>query len=274
VHLCANASECACNWAVDKDGELCASCRLTRTIPDMSIEGNRHRWIKIEGAKKRALYSLIAFGLDISPKANASDEFGIAFDLLADPITGDGPGGERVLTGHDNGNITINIAEADAPEREKMRVAMGERYRTVLGHFRHELGHYYWDRLIRDDSEWLGRFRALFGDETVDYMASLNRHYAEGAPLDWQQRHISPYAAMHPWEDWAEHWAHYVHITDTLEMVAALNFPLGRLDAAGARDLPDLYPFVISDVAAEKLRFVHECWRANLERSQPLRVRA
>jgi hypothetical protein len=310
VYNCANAAECACNWAVDADGELCASCRLTRTIPDLSIEGNRHRWIKVEAAKKRAINTLIAFGLDISPKAAPEDEFGLAFDLLADPVDGGGPGGEKVLTGHENGFITINIAEADAPEREKMRVAMGERYRTVLGHFRHELGHYYWDRLVRDDRAWLERFHALFGDETADYMAALNRHYTEGAPLDWQQRHVSPYAASHAWEDWAEHWAHYVHITDTLEMVAALNFPLGRLDAPGAKDLPpneanyadrtsrrdaepaallptdfddilkrwlvlseasnainrcmglpDLYPFVISDVAAEKLRFVHELLR-------------
>jgi hypothetical protein len=307
IYNCANAAECACNWAVDAEGDLCAACRLTRTIPDLSVEGNRHRWIKVEAAKKRAVYSLMAFGLDISPKAAPNDEFGIAVDLLADPASGGGPGGERILTGHDNGNITINVAEADAPEREKMRIAMGERYRTLLGHFRHELGHYYWDRLVRDDREWLGRFRALFGDETADYMAALNRHYAQGAPLDWQQRHVSPYAAAHPWEDWAEHWAHYIHITDTLEMVAALNFPLGRLDAAGAKELPpneanyadrtarrdaepaellpgdfddmlkrwlvlseasnainrcmglpDLYPFVISDVAAEKLRFVHE----------------
>ncbi len=317
IHSCANASECACNWAVDAEGELCAACRLTRTTPDMSVEGNRHRWIKVENAKKRAVYSLIAFGLDISPKVDPADEFGLAFDLLGDPITGGGsgggPGGERVLTGHDNGTITINIAEADAPEREKMRIAMGERYRTVLGHFRHELGHYYWDRLVRDDAAWLDRFRIVFGDETQDYMEALNRHYAQGAPLDWQQRHVSPYAAMHPWEDWAEHWAHYVHITDTLEMVAALNFPLGRLDAAGASDLPpneanhvdraarrdaepasllpadfddmlkrwlvlseasnainrcmglpDLYPFVISDVAAEKLRFVHELLREQM----------
>ncbi len=314
VFTCSNASECACNWAVDAEGDLCAACRLTRTIPDLTIEGNRHRWIKVEGAKKRAVYTLIAFGLDISPKLSPGDEFGLAFDLLGDEVTGGGgPGGERVLTGHDNGNITLNIAEADAPEREKMRIAMGERYRTVLGHFRHELGHYYWDRLIRDDNAWLDRFRAVFGDETKDYMAALNRHYSEGAPFDWQQRHVSPYAASHPWEDWAEHWAHYIHITDTLEMVAALNFPLGRLDAPGARDLPpneanyadrtarrealpaallpvefddilkrwlvlseasnainrcmglpDLYPFVISEVAAEKLRFVHELMKERI----------
>lgn len=317
VFSCANAAECACNWAVDADDALCAACRLTRTLPDLSIEGNRHRWIKTENAKKRAVYSLIAFGLDISPKVDPADESGLAFDMLADPVSGGGPGGERILTGHDNGNITINVAEADAPERERMRVAMGERYRTLLGHFRHELGHYYWDRLVRDDPDRLGSFRALFGDETFDYGQALNSHYAHGAPLDWQQRHISAYAAAHPWEDWAESFAHYIHIADTLEMVAALNFPLDRLDAGGARDLSpsdadlagrearraaepaemlpddfgdvlkrwlvlseasnainrcmglrDLYPFVISEATAQKLRFVHEMLREEAGRKQ------
>ena len=234
---CVNATENECNWAVDNAGDFCAACRLNQTIPDMSIDGNRERWTKVERAKKRAIYSLLSYGLDIQPKAQVGDEIGLAFDFLADPI-GAGPGGERILTGHDNGLITLNVAEADAPEREKMRVSMGERYRTLLGHFRHELGHYYWDRLVRDDSQWLSRFRALFGDETQDYEQALQRHYAQGAPTDWQEHHISPYAASHPWEDWAESWAHYIHITDTLEMVAAMNMALGRLDAPGARDLP------------------------------------
>ncbi|MBZ9921501.1 putative zinc-binding metallopeptidase, partial [Mesorhizobium sp. BR1-1-7] len=183
-------------------------------------------------------------------------------------------------------------------------VEMGENYRTLLGHFRHELGHYYWDRLIRDDPQRLDAFRALFGDERTGYEQALKNHHANGAPPDWQQRHISPYATSHPWEDWAESWAHHLHITDTLEMVHALNFPLGRLETVEANELPqgdtggmlqpapseptpapepfekilsrwlvlseasnsinrcmglpDLYPFVISDVAARKLAFVHD----------------
>lgn len=303
---CANAAECGCNWAAEQGSPFCLACSLNQTIPDLSVEGNRDRWTRVERAKKRAVYSLLAFHLDVAPKAQPGDETGLAFDFLGDPI-GAGPGGEKILTGHDNGLITLNVAEADAPVREQMRVQMGEAYRTLLGHFRHELGHYYWDRLIRDDSQWLDRFRILFGDETADYEQALQNHYANGAPPDWQQRHISAYAASHPWEDWAESWAHYLHITDTLEMVAALNFPLGRLNAAGARDLPpneanhvdrgtgrtaqpgdmlpaefddilarwlvlseasnainrcmglrDLYPFIIADTTAEKLRFVHE----------------
>jgi hypothetical protein len=298
---CANVSECGCNWVAEPGGLFCRACALNKTIPDMSISGNRERWIRVEAAKKRALYSLFAFGLPVGPKANSGDEIGIAFDFLADPVIGDAPTGERVLTGHDNGLITLNVAEADSSEREKMRARMGENYRTLLGHFRHELGHYYWDRLIRDDSRRLERFHALFGDEGADYDDALLQHYAQGAPPDWELSHISAYAASHPWEDWAETFAHYLHITDTLEMVRALKIPLARLDTdageelpaddrgqppidGGARPaepfdrtlarwlvlseasnsinrcmgLPDLYPFVISSVAAQKLAFVHE----------------
>jgi hypothetical protein len=111
---------------------------------------------------------------------------------------------------------------------------MGENYRTLLGHFRHEIGHYYWDRLIRDDPEQLAAFRALFGDESADYEQALQAHYANGAPPDWQMRYISAYAASHPWEDWAETWAHYLHITDTLEMVKSLNMRLGQIETVDA----------------------------------------
>jgi hypothetical protein len=299
---CVNAAECGCNWVAQSDGVVfCRACALNKTIPDLSISGNRERWIRVEAAKKRAIYSLLAFGLPVGPKAAPGDEIGLAFDFLADPLFGGQPSGEHVLTGHDNGLITLNVAEADSAEREKMRAEMGENYRTLLGHFRHELGHYYWDRLIRDDSARLARFRALFGDESADYEDALRRHYAEGAPADWEMRHISAYAASHPWEDWAETFAHYLHITDTLEMVRALGLPLARLDTDAGENLsdadkgqppmgsdrqpaepfdrtlarwlvlseasnsihrcmglPDLYPFVISPVAAEKLACVHE----------------
>lgn len=303
VFQCGNADECACNWRAEPDNTFCRACALNQLIPDLSVDGNRERWIRVEAAKKRAIYSLLAFGLPIAPKVSPEDEVGLAFDFLADPI-GAGPGGERILTGHDNGLITLNVAEADSAERERRRVEMGENYRTLLGHFRHELGHYYWDRLVRDDPAYLSAFRALFGDERTDYEQALQIYYANGAPPDWQQRHISAYATSHPWEDWAETFAHHLHITDTLEMVHALNLPLGRLETVGDGDLPgadtgghlqaapadpdrvpepferilarwlvlseasnsinrcmglpDLYPFVISEVTARKLAFVND----------------
>jgi hypothetical protein len=237
VFYCVNVDQCGCNWRAPEGQSFCRACALNKIIPDLSIVGNRERWTRVEAAKKRAIYSLLAFGLPVGPKLNPGDEVGIAFDFLAD-TDGAGPGGEYILTGHDNGAITLNVAEADSAEREKMRVQMGESYRTLLGHFRHELGHYYWDRLIRDDPVWLERFRSLFGDERPDYATALQRYYFEGAPPDWQMSHISAYATTHPWEDWAESFAHYLHITDTLEMVHSLNFPLGRLEPVGDNLLP------------------------------------
>ncbi|HWK15492.1 MAG TPA: putative zinc-binding metallopeptidase [Rhizobiaceae bacterium] len=303
---CANGAECACNWAVTTDGLFCEACVLNRTIPDLSVDGNRARWIEVEAAKRRVIYWLMRRGLAVVPKASSGDEAGLAFAFLADGF-GAGLAEERILTGYESGLVTLNLAEADAPYREMMRIEMGERYRTLLGHFRHEIGHYYWDRLIRDDPEWLDRARALFGDDTLDYAQALQRHYDEGPPARWEGSFITPYAASHPWEDWAETWAHYMHISDTLEMVAVLNMPLGRLNVESAEELPpnegdfadkpaiapempdlvspeafddllarwlvlaeaancinrcmgmrDLYPFVISDMVSEKLRFVHE----------------
>jgi hypothetical protein len=288
---CTNATECGCNWVADGERPFCRACSLNQTIPNLSVAGNRERWVKVEAAKKRAIYSMIVFGLPFAPKQSPDDTAGIAFDFLA-PEAGGGPGGAPILTGHENGLITLNVAEADSPERERMRIRMGENYRTLLGHFRHELGHYCWERLIRDDPERLAAFRTVFGDETADYAAALHRHYAEGAPPDWQSRHISAYAASHPWEDWAETWAHCLHILDTLEMVDSLALELppdpaggtagGVVAAAGAlgafenlrqrwlvlseasncinrcMGLPDLYPFVISATVAGKLHFVHD----------------
>ena len=143
-------------------------------------------------------------------------------EFLADPTD---PTAIRVLTGHADGLITINIAESDDVEREKRRNMFHEPYRTVLGHFRHEVGHYYWDRLVRD-SEWLEPFRAIFGDEQVDYDAALKRHHEQGAPLDWPVSFVTAYASTHPWEDWAETWAHYMHIIDTLEIADASGLAL------------------------------------------------
>lgn len=289
---CRNAGECGCNWAgEDRFGFYCLACALNRTIPDLSVEGNRERWARVERAKRRVVHALLSFGLPVGPKAAPGDDAGLAFDFLADPA-GPSPGGERVLTGHDAGLITLNVAEADAPERERMRLSLGERYRTVIGHFRHELGHYYWERLVRDDPARLGRFRALFGDERLDYAAALASHYEAGPRPDWQERNISAYAASHPWEDFAETWAHFLHIADTLETADAYRIPLEAADtatdasaaAAGptqrmvarwlalseianavnrSMGLPDLYPFVISPAVAEKLDFV----RALLEDS-------
>ena len=209
---CKNASDHdACNWLVpaEQQQQFCNSCRLTEVAPDLSDTNNRIAWAGIEAAKRRLLYTLYSLKLPLSSRQEWPNE-GVAFHFLRST------NGEPVMTGHDEGIITLNIAEADSAFRENMREKMGEAYRTVLGHLRHEIGHYYWDRLIRN-SNLLGAFRELFGDDTLDYDQAVQRHYEQGAPANWSDSYISAYATMHPWEDWAETWAHYLHMVDTLE---------------------------------------------------------
>jgi len=291
--LCENyARENVCNWAVRADDAhtLCIACRLTQVIPDLAQPGHREAWYKLEVAKRRLVYTLLMLRLPVANKID-DPQGGLAFDFLADSGA---PGDAKVLTGHADGRITINLAEAYDAEREKRRVDMHEPYRTVLGHCRHESGHYYWDRLLKD-SDQLEAFRAIFGDEQVDYGAALQRHYAQGAPADWAERFISAYASAHPWEDWAETWAHYLHMTDALETAAScgvalrppnpqdpslapprhpnqtpfermlvdwvsLTYVLNNLNRG--LGLPDGYPFVLSPAVVDKLRFVDAVVRA------------
>ena len=293
--LCENGVQHgACNWAVSshEDAALCLACRLNQTIPDLSAEGALAAWCRLEVAKHRLVYSLRELGLPIASRH--ADEQGLAFVFASDQPS------QRVLTGHDHGVITINSAEADDPFRERIRVLMGEPYRTLLGHFRHEIGHYYWDRLVQS-TPWLSRFHEAFGDEQSDYSEALQRHYDDGPPHDWSARFITAYASMHPWEDWAETFAHYLHMVDTLDTarsygVALRPAPLGRapLDTTTARGvdfesfddlvrawfpltlalnsmnrgmgLSDVYPFVLSNPAIEKLRCVHELVQETADR--------
>jgi len=291
----ANARRCAnfdtpagCNWLVDarEADAFCVACRLNRTIPNLDDDDNKRYWSLIEIAKRRLVAQLLSLDLPVASK-DADPQRGLAFDFLRKESD------KPVMTGHADGVITVNVEEADDVVREKSRNAMHEPYRTLVGHLRHEVGHYYWDRLVAD-SRWLAPFRELFGDERADYAAALKRNYDEGPPADWVDRHISAYAASHPWEDWAETWAHYLHMTDTLETAAACGVSikprrrdepaLARVPAAaGSPDaafdrlmaswfpltyvlnnlnrglgVPDAYPFVLSQPAIEKLRFVHD----------------
>jgi len=242
---CANFDTAAgCNWLValqstlPAEGEapdpastaapapmLCRACRLNRTIPDLSDPTAAELWRRMELARRRLVSQLISIGLPVAskvPAANEDPERGLMFDVLR-PL----PGGPPVMTGHDDGLITLNLDEADDAIRERTRVDMREPYRTLLGHFRHEVGHYYWDRLV-DGTPWIEGCRQLFGDDREDYAAALQRHYAQGAKADWAMRHVSSYASTHPWEDWAETWAHYLHMLDTLD--TALSFGLDASD--------------------------------------------
>ncbi|MBL6852060.1 MAG: putative zinc-binding peptidase [Alphaproteobacteria bacterium] len=298
---CKNKDFGVCNWMVRITARepFCAACQHNRTVPDLSIPENSARWAKIEAAKHRLFYSLLRLRLAVKNRSN-DPEHGLAFDFLADPPMTHGQG---VLTGHDNGLISLAVKEADDPERERVRSAMGEPYRTLLGHFRHEIGHYFWDVLVRDAGR-TAAFRAVFGDESQDYAAALQAHYRNGAPPDWQQNFVSSYASAHPWEDFAETWAHYLHIVDTLEtagvfgvrvhlkpgwrtrLTATVDFdPYSALSIDTIIDawLPltfamnnlnrsmgqtDLYPFILTPRAIGKLGFIHR-----LVRAAPIAVR-
>jgi hypothetical protein len=232
-------SPAQCNWLLGADDRLslCIACRLNRTIPKLDDADNARYWGAIETAKRRLVSQLLALGLPVTSKVEEDPEHGLMFDFLRSPKEG-----PAVMTGHDEGLITLNVEEADNATREKIKHELHEPYRTLLGHFRHEVGHYYWDRLVRD-SKWLEPFRQVFGDERASYAEALDRHYKMGPPPDWANAYISAYATMHPWEDWAETWAHYLHVVDSLS--TALSFGLQ------AEDLESIItPFTSEDLYA------------------------
>ena len=268
----------ACNWLVpaDSDDIYCQSCRLNETIPDLTRTVNVTRWVKLETAKRHLLYSLLSLGLPIVSDSPAAPR--LAFAFMEDARTNENYAQNFVATGHTSGLITINLAEADDSYREQVREQMGEHYRTILGHFRHEVGHFYYELLVAG-SEWEDSFKQLFGDPDRDYAEAMDRYYQQGGGgTDWQSHYISQYAQSHPLEDWAETWAHYLHITDTLDTAWAFNIiePLDirqssmddimsawlklsvRLNALNrSMGLPDAYPFVITPAIGEKLSLVH-----------------
>lgn len=295
-----HASAAGCNWLLAADDPyagspaLCRCCRLTRTLPDLSIEPHAQWWHRIEQAKRRLVSALIALALPVQSKIE-DPQRGLVFDLLRAA-----PGGPPVVTGHADGVITLDIEEADDAWREQRRTALGEAYRTLLGHLRHESGHYYWQRLV-EPGPWLGPYRDLFGDEREDYAAALARHHQHGPPADWSSRFVSAYASCHPWEDWAETWAHYLHLRDTLDTARSFgldgrhveldyepfapelitwqsdgiddDFPQlvdSWMELTGVLNelsrsigVADFYPFVLSAPALRKLHLVHRLIRGD-----------
>jgi hypothetical protein len=276
---CASSVLAACNWLVAVDGpiDLCRSCRLTRTRPPDG-SGSDAAFVKAEAAKRRLVFQLLELRLPIRSYIEDPSD-GVAFDLLSSAV---GP----VTTGHMDGVVTVDISESDDVHREWVRLRLGEQYRTVLGHFRHEIGHYYWTVLVERAGR-LDEFRSRFGDDRQDYAAALDHHYSVGPPDDWTETHVSPYATMHPWEDWAETFAHVLHILDTLQ--TAVSFRLDVVDEPTAREplhepfnrvvdawLPlsyalnavnrsmgkdDLYPFVLAPAVVDKMAYVHQLLR-------------
>ena len=285
---CANREAIACNGAAG-GGRLCPACLLTRTRPADGDAAGMEQWAAAEAAKRRLVFELLELGLPVDGYRERAG--GLAFDLLSSSA---GP----VTTGHADGVVTLDLAEADAVSREARRAQLDEPYRTVLGHMRHEIGHYYQPILAPEGSAELDRCRALMGDEREDYARAMERHYAQGPPHDWAECFVSAYATMHPWEDWAETFAHYLHIRDILQTAVAYGVtvsgpavaaadaaPLYSYPGAGGGDmrslldawLPltyalnaisrslgdgDLYPFVFAPAAVEKLALVDALVRA------------
>lgn len=273
--VCANQHVAGCNWLVPVEGPpLCRSCSLTRTRPadgDPALVA----FAEAEAAKRRLVVELVDLGLPISDRTE-DPQRGLTFDLLSSAQ-------QPVITGHDEGVITLDLAEGDDVHREQLRVSMDEPYRTLLGHFRHETGHYYFI-VLAESGPARQEFEQLFGDPDADYQAAIDRHYSQGAPQGWEQNYVSSYATMHPAEDWAETFAHYLHIRDTIDTAAAFGFaPAGAtatqplagnagFDRMIALWLPlvwslnminrsmghkDLYPFVLPPAVLEKMRLVH-----------------
>jgi hypothetical protein len=274
----------ACNWFSAGAGQ-CLSCRRDEIVPDLASPQRRELWIETERAKRRLVFSLLRLNLplDAPPGKQA-----LCFRLMADERAETGAveaTGEAVLTGHDAGRLTVNVVEADDAIREALRKRLGERYRTMLGHLRHEIGHYYWYALVQDTGA-IEPFRALFGDERASYEQALERYYAQPPAEGWQTTFVSAYATMHPWEDFAETWAHYIHIVDTLETAAdsraaidgavvgeplplsgayfddvmadwfRLTVELNQLNRS--MGLNDAYPFALTAAVVAKLRFIDD----------------
>lgn len=272
--------------AADDPEDFCRSCRLNDVIPNLADDRRLKLWYEVEKAKRRLMFTLMRLGLSVKSKRDSKN--GLAFRILADARLemdrATSPVLDAIPTGYAGGFITLNLLEADPAMREEMRKAVNESYRTVLGHCRHESGHYYFWRLVVDSRR--DEFRRLFGDERVNYEQRLAQYYNAGPPVNWNSTFITPYAASHPLEDFAETWAHYLHIVDTLETAQdeaveihgqALQVPLWT--HAGAFEevliewqiltrilnllvrslgVPDVYPFDIMPGVAEKLKFVHE----------------
>ena len=282
---CAGAVTAGCNWVVATDdaGQLCRSCQLTRTRPPDGDDEAHQRFVEAESAKRRLVAQLIDLGLPITSFHEHPE--GLAFDLLSSRF-------DEVMIGHEDGVITLDLAEADDAHRERVRTELGEAYRTVLGHLRHEVGHYYWMVLVRDAGR-VDEFRERFGDERASYGDALAAHYGGPGPTGWDAEHVSAYATMHPWEDWAETFAHYLHLRDTLQTAAQSGVRV--TDPSGAGEVPrsdgedgafeavaadwialaaalnalsrsmgaaDLYPFVLAPAVIDKLAYVDSLVRA------------
>ncbi len=277
LKLCKNYTEynvCNASIPAESESQLCISCQLNRTIPNLDVIDNIQKWARLEKSKRRLVRSLLQLGLPVI--SYAQSENGLAFDFLQGQQQNPNVDNEFVTTGHYKGLITINLAEADDIYLENTKSELGEQYRTPLGHLRHESGHYYFDLLIRD-SKWIDIFREIFGSEEGDYQQALDHYYQSKPHTNWNQNYISEYAMVHPLEDWAECWAHYLHMIDTLESAKNLNIldfdenndidaqlynwsnlAIAMNELNRSMGLNDAYPFILNTAVVKKLYFLDQ----------------
>jgi len=254
---CTQAGTLGCNWLVrEEEYEAyrrgrCLAHSLIRHEPVSDDTLAREKLVPAAAALRRLVYQLHDLGLPIEPYWRS--EGGLAFDLLSSYTTG-----EKVIIGHADGVITIDLIETLDAYREQLRVSLGEPYRTMLGHFRHEVGHYYQNVLVETGAgadRYLDECRRLFGDERASYSDAIDRHYKFGAPDHWRASFISEYATMHPWEDFAECFAHYLHIADTIDTAreAGMVLHADRVRFTAPRDVVPLECY--DDLPIERLLF-------------------
>ena len=286
---CLNAAW-GCNWMVRSlEGQSwCRSCRLTRGRPDTARPDAIQAWTIAEAAKRRLVHQLDEFALPIEIESESMPD-GLVFDLVYLP-------GEGGITGHFEGVVTLDLAETEDAHRDELRRRLGEPFRTVIGHLRHEVAHFYWPRLVGQTDE-IDTFRHLFGDDRADYRESIDHYYAN-ATADWDRaRYVTAYAAAHPFEDWAETFAHYLHIVDSIDTAVAYDLvpptdgTMLVTDAVGALAFSDIldawrpintavnaiaetvgapavYPFEPVGAVVDKLTFVHRQIAAHTERDR------
>lgn len=276
--LCKNGLDFqVCNWLIPADSAdtYCIACRMNEMIPSLRKTENLALWESMEISKHRLIYTLLRLGLPVVSRQDDAIN-GLAFAFLEDKRTNQAVSDQHVITGHADGLITVNLSEADSAFREAQKQQFSESYRTLLGHFRHESGHYYWDRLIAN-SPHIDEFRRIFGDETASYDLALQQYYSHPPERD-TLNYITIYAQSHPLEDWAETWAHYLHMFDTLETASdfglisqhGVDSPFDRVIREWAElsmmmnslnrsmGLSDAYPFILTGPVQDKLRFIHD----------------
>ena len=275
---CPNSAR-GCNWVLPAGtGDIwCRSCGLTPGRPDETNPDALAAWSTAEAVKRRLVHQLDHLALPIDPRSDATPD-GLAFDLVYVP-------GQFGPAGKVDEAVTLDLADADVQDVGAPPRRVHAPFRTLIGNLRHKVGHHYWHRLV-GQSDHVTPFRRLFGDERADYPAAIEPHQAAVAHHWDASRFVTGRAESHPFEDWAETFAHYLHILDATDTAEAYRLPDGQCEMgrpqsspgggtfaeilrlwrptapavnalAASLGLPAVYPFQLTGVVLQKFEFVH-----------------